>query len=71
MDTGEDRFPSTRKVVYAVTNAEDFPVDDVERIEIQLTASGEATWRAYRRRDDEPVGGYLSADDLAAVGSEA
>lgn len=60
-----DRFPSARKALHALQQHDDFPKGPVERIEINLVASGEATYRIWEPRADEPVGGLLTRDQLA------
>jgi len=65
VDTERDRFPSMRKVIDALPSQEDFPEGEVERVEIMCHASGDATWRVWTPRAEEPVGGYLSDTDLS------
>lgn len=67
MDTPstEDRYPSAHHALHAVINADDFPEGPVERIEVYCLASGEATWRVWEARAEEPQGGHLSEEELA------
>jgi len=37
----------------------ELPNGPVERLEITTLASGEATYRVWEPRADEPIGGYL------------
>jgi len=64
-DAASDRFPAFADVLDRIQREPDFPHDGVERIEINCMPSGQATWRAWRPRDDEPVGGVLDPPPLA------
>jgi cellulase/cellobiase CelA1 len=57
-----DRYPDPLSVIERVVHEDDFPSGDVERIEITMVASGEATWRVWAARAEEPVGGVIAAD---------
>jgi hypothetical protein len=59
-NTDEDRYPSIRKVVHKVLDEDDFPEGAVERLEVTCLASGEATWRVWRPREDDHLGGYYA-----------
>ena len=59
-NASEDRYPDIRSVVQEVLNAEDFPEGDVDRIEINCLGTGQATWRVWAARADEPVGGVYT-----------
>lgn len=54
-----DRYPSVRDVIDAVLNDPEFPEGDLDRLEIGMLATGEATWRAWEARSDLPVGGVF------------
>lgn len=58
-DATADRYRDATEVIREVVSSEDFPEGDVERIEISLLASGEATYRVWPARAEDPVGGYL------------
>lgn len=55
-----DRYPTLDQVISAIQSWEDFPTGQVERIEVFLHASGEATWRVWTPRAEEPLGGYVA-----------
>jgi hypothetical protein len=57
-----DRYPDLHNVIDAVVHQDDFPQEQVDRIEIRLHASGVATWRAWLSREEEPVGGMIDTD---------
>ena len=60
-DPNVDRYPDIAAVVEAVLDDPEFPEGDVERIEITALANGEATWRVWPARAEQPVGGvYLT-----------
>lgn len=62
-DSDIDRYRDITKVINEVLNEEDFPRGDIERLEITCLANGEATWRVWAARADDPVGGtYLNSD---------
>ena len=63
-DTDQDRYPSIQAVLAAVASADNLPEGDIDRIEINCLASGEATYRVWAARAEEPEGGVLSADSL-------
>jgi hypothetical protein len=63
IDPDKDRYPSIRKAIHAALQDEDFPQGDVERFEVTCLASGEATYRVWAARADEPLGGYLASVD--------
>jgi len=55
----EDRYLTAQEALEKILQAEDFPEGQVERIEVTLLASGDATWRVWPARAEEPVGGYI------------
>jgi len=57
-DHNVDRYPTLRKVLHAVANDPQTPEGQVERVEITALASGEATYRVWEPRAEEPIGGY-------------
>lgn len=59
-DPTQDRYPSIAKVLHEIQRQEAFPEGPVDRIEICSLPSGEATWRVWSAREQEPVGGVLS-----------
>jgi hypothetical protein len=59
-DFDQDRYPDIHDVVAKVFAAENFPLGPVGRLEVTCQASGEATWRAYPPRADEPESGYFA-----------
>jgi hypothetical protein len=61
IDPNTDRYPALTTVIDQAFAGEDFPDGDVERFEVTLLASGEATWRVWAVRAEEPVGGYIPA----------
>lgn len=54
-----DRYPSMEKVIAKVFEDPEYPKGDVDRIEVYAQASGEASYRVYPARSEEPVIGYL------------
>lgn len=58
-DTDADRYPSIKEVFAVVLDRlgeEDSPV---ERVEVTALASGEATYRVWPAREEDPETGYL------------
>jgi hypothetical protein len=64
-DHNEDRFPTLTRVLQALPNQEDFPEGQVQRVQIELHASGDATYRVWEPRADEPASGYIAAEELS------
>lgn len=58
-NTDVDRYPDPRELVTRIVDEDDFPDGSVERIEITCLASGEATWRVWPARAEDPIGGYF------------
>lgn len=59
VDTDSDRFPSLNKVLHLMRDLPDMPTGPVQRVEVHLHASGEATYNVWAARAEEPVGGYI------------
>jgi hypothetical protein len=64
MDGTQDRYPDINAVLPLVFEEEDFPVGPIERFEVTLLASGEATARVWPARAEEPVGFYYGMSQL-------
>lgn len=60
-DTNTDRYPDINEVLRAISQHDDFPTGPVERIEINTFANGDATWRVFEPRSEEPVGGFYTS----------
>lgn len=60
-----DQYASVEKVIPAIMRHEDYPPAHVERVEVNLLSTGEATWRVFVRGEREPRGGFLSREELA------
>jgi hypothetical protein len=60
-DATQDRYPSLDEVLSAIQAQEDLAEAQVERLEVNLQPSGEATWRVWEPRAEEPTGGYIPA----------
>ena len=54
-----DRHKSLKEAVTAVGNDFESPDAQVERVEIDVSAAGEVTYRVWRARSDEAEGGYV------------
>ena len=61
IDPNEDRYPELDQVLSQARQHDDWPEGPVERIEITCLASGEATWRVWEPRAEDPLGGYIPA----------
>lgn len=62
VDTDSDRYPTLRRVMWRITKESPLLDQDVERVEINLLASGEATYKVWAPRADEADGGYLAPE---------
>lgn len=60
LDTDRDRYPSFSKLLRKILEEVELPDAPVERLEVTCLASGEATYRIWSARAEEPEGGYLS-----------
>lgn len=58
MEEGADRYPDLRATIEKVLADEFMPSEPIERFEVTLLPSGEATYRVWQARAEEPVGGY-------------
>lgn len=63
----QDRYPELATVLRFIEEDLDLPTGPVEKIEITALASGEATYRVWPARAEEPIGGYLSPEVLWSV----
>jgi hypothetical protein len=59
-----DRFPRFSSVLSAIQQRTDIGEAHIERLEVTALASGEATYRIWRPRAEEPEGGYFAPDEL-------
>lgn len=59
LNTNEDRYLTFRQAIDRVLDEGDIPDEPVERLEIACLASGDATYRYWTARAEEPEGGYL------------
>jgi hypothetical protein len=55
----EDRYPTPKAAFAAIADELDDFEGPVERIEVWFLAGGDATYRVYPARAEEPLGGYL------------
>jgi hypothetical protein len=58
-NAGADRYPPLTKVLQTIIGQADLPEGPVERLEVHVFASGDATYRVWEPRADESEGGYL------------
>lgn len=61
VDPETDRYPTFDQAIKAVKEHDDFPDGPVERVEIVCHASGEASWRIYTPRAEEPRIGFKAS----------
>jgi hypothetical protein len=59
IDPNEDRYPKIQDVLAAVAAADELPETGVDRVEVHCFASGEATYRVWAARAEEPHVGYF------------
>lgn len=59
IDTDQDRYPELIDVVNTVLEDPNVGGGPVERVEITCLASGEATYRIWPARAEEPELGYM------------
>lgn len=64
IDTNKDRYPTVEKVFAKVVQRLDQPKAPIERVEVTCLASGEATYRVWLARAEEPDAGYLPAGEI-------
>jgi hypothetical protein len=58
VDTDQDRYPTLGEVVSRIQSESEFLNRQIEKLEINLQASGEATYRIFEPRAEESEGGY-------------
>jgi len=58
-DPNADRYPKPKDGLRRVLDQMDVPEHPIERLEVTFLASGEATYRVWAARAEEPDGGYL------------
>jgi hypothetical protein len=63
-DATRDRYPDFAGVLRAVLRHSEVGHRPVERVEVWAHASGEATYRLWEPKADEPSGGYLTPEQL-------
>ena len=59
IDHNEDRYPDFMDAVNGMIENVDIPDGPIERLELTFLASGEATYRVWPARAEEPIGGYI------------
>lgn len=60
-DPDQDHYPDATRLLLGLVEGGYLPNGPVERLEVMSQASGEATFRYWTPRADEPEGGYLPA----------
>lgn len=65
IDTDQDRFPVLRHVLHRILEDTRFAEQQVERIEVNLHATGEANYRLWPPRAEEPEIGYYPPEETA------
>jgi hypothetical protein len=60
VDTDQDRFPVLTEVLSRIIEESDLASQPVQRIEINLFASGQANYRVWAPRAEEAEVGFLS-----------
>ena len=58
-EANKDRYPDFAQVLSRIQSESDALGKHVERLEIYTLPNGEATYRVWLPRADEPLGGYL------------
>jgi hypothetical protein len=59
----EDRYPKLTRVLQRIAGEADLPTGAIERLEVTCLANGDATYRVWPARAEEPVGGFLPQGD--------
>jgi hypothetical protein len=59
-DHNQDRYPNIADVLTAMQQDDEIQQGPVERIEVNCLANGDATYRVWAPRAEEPVGGFLA-----------
>lgn len=58
VDTDSDRYPNVHDVLARIGQLPELEDAQVERVEVHCFASGEATYRVWPARAEEPEQGY-------------
>lgn len=64
-DFDADHYPSIADVFAVVLERLDDPNAPIDRVEVTALASGEATYRVYPARAEEPDMGYIHPSEFA------
>jgi hypothetical protein len=59
IDPNVDRYPDLDRVIRHIEDDLDLPDGPIERLELTFLASGEATYRVWAARAEDPEGGYI------------
>lgn len=59
VDTDSDRYPPLSKVFRKILESDELPEGGIERVEVFCLAGGDATYRIYPPRAEEPIVGYF------------
>lgn len=62
-DHNEDRYPDAFEILSRVQDEVDLPKGGVDRIEVECLPSGEAVWRVWAARAEDPESGYFAAPE--------
>ena len=54
-----DRYPSFEETLRRILQEADLPKGPIDRLELTTLPSGEAAYRVWAAREEDPVGGYL------------
>lgn len=63
-DHNVDRYPALEDIFAKVLERLDVPELTVERVEVTALASGEATYRVWPAREEDPETGYISPEEF-------
>jgi hypothetical protein len=63
VDTDTDRYPTLNDVMRRIVAEAEVGDSPVERIEINLFANGDATYRSWAPHADEPEGGFVAGPE--------
>lgn len=61
-EAGLEHYRSITDVFELAINSDEFPSGQIRRLELNLLASGEATWNVITTDLEDSVGGYLEAE---------
>lgn len=64
-DPDADRHPSLRKVLSRIASDKNIPDTGIERVSVEVLASGEATYKVRMVGSDEDVGGYYANSEFS------